>query len=145
MNGKANMVDTFDHQFTSGEIAFYLQTFIKQNQLGVVITAPFEVHLSPETRPIQPDILFNHRDQQPQPGAQSFDGTPDLIVEVISPSSMRRDRHEKFDVYEQTGVTEYWLADPKTHSVEVYTLSAGEYALFGQFTGDEMITSFSMG
>ena len=50
-------------------------------------------------------------------------------------------RHTKFDAYEKAGVTEYWRADPKTRSIEVYTLSNGEYALFGQYTGDEIIQS----
>lgn len=62
-------------------------------------------------------------------------------MEVISPSSIRLDRHIKFDVYERSGVPEYWLADPKARLVEVYTLSNGEYALLGQYTNDEMIES----
>lgn len=66
---------------------------------------------------------------------------PDLIVEVISPSSIRTDRHIKFDTYERHGVAEYWLVDPKARVVEVHTLSHGEYALLGQYTGDEVITS----
>ncbi|MEM7129343.1 MAG: Uma2 family endonuclease [Chloroflexota bacterium] len=133
---------SYEHQFTSGEISFHLQVFVKQNNLGVVVSAPFEVHLAASIRPVQPDILFIHREQLPNASIQFFDGVPNLIVEVISPSSIRRDRNVKFDQYEQAGVAEYWLADPKTRSVEVYTLSAGgEYALLGQYTEDEEITS----
>jgi Uma2 family endonuclease len=66
---------------------------------------------------------------------------PDLIVEVISPSSIRLDRHIKFDLYERLGVPEYWLVDPKARLVEVYTLSNGEYALLGQYTGEEVTRS----
>ncbi|MCP4361180.1 MAG: Uma2 family endonuclease, partial [Chloroflexi bacterium] len=93
------------------------------------------------TRPVQPDILFINAENQPAPGAKFFEGAPDLIVEVISPSSIRTDRHIKFNTYEQAGVAEYWLADPKTKSVEVYTLSGNEYALVGQFTPSEIIES----
>ena len=47
----------------------------------------------------------------------------------------------KFDLYEATGVSEFWLVDPKTRSIEIYTLSNGEYGLLGQFTGDEIVKS----
>jgi len=131
----------FDHQFTVTELVGELRSFIKAHNLGVVLAAPFEVHLSETTRPVQPDVLFIKRDKQPPASAKYFAGAPDLIVEVLSPSSIRTDRHIKFDAYEQAGVAEYWLANPKTRSVEVHTLSRGEYALLGEFTADEVITS----
>ena len=66
---------------------------------------------------------------------------PALIVEVLSPSSIRTDQVIKFNAYEQAGVTEYWIANPKTHSVKVFALTEGEYTLVGQFVGDEVIRS----
>lgn len=132
---------SLEHQFTVSEILFQLKLFVRDKVLGQVYTAPIEVHLSENTKPVQPDVLFIHTDGQPPLGAQFFEGAPDLIVEVISPSSIRLDRHVKFDIYERSGVAEYWLADPKARLVEVYTLSNGEYALLGQYTGDEMIQS----
>ena len=131
----------YDHQFTVMQLTIQVGSFVLQNNLGVVLTAPFEVHLSPTTRPVQPDVLFIKADRQPASGAGFFEGAPDLIVEVLSPASIRTDRQIKFNVYEQAGVAEYWLADPKTRSVEVYTLSRGEYALLGQFTAAEIIES----
>jgi len=130
----------YDHQFTVAKIAFFLQLFVTERKLGIMLTSPFEVHLSETTRPVQPDVLFLTTEQQPPPGAQ-FVTAPTLIVEVISPSSIRLDRQIKFDAYERAGVAEYWLADPKTRSVEVYTLENGEYALLGQFAADEVIES----
>ena len=132
---------SIEHQFTVSEILFQLKLFVRDKALGQVYTAPIEVHLSENTKPVQPDVLFMRTDRQPPLGAQFFEGAPDLIVEVISPSSIRLDRHVKFDIYERSGVAEYWLADPKARLVEVYTLSNGEYALLGQYTGDEMIQS----
>lgn len=131
----------YDHQYAVGEIAFQLRLFVKQHGAGVIIEAPFEVHLAEDTRPVQPDILFIRTENQPAAGTSFFDGVPDLIVEVISPSSIRTDRKVKFDTYEQHSVAEYWLVDPKAHLVEVYTLSNGEYALLGQYTHDEVVTS----
>lgn len=130
-----------DHQFAVSEIHFHLKLFVRERQLGQVYTAPLEVHLSETSRPVQPDILFIRAEQQPEPGARFLEGAPDLVVEVISPSSIRLDRHIKFDLYERVGVAEYWLVDPKARLVEVYALSSGEYALRGQYTGDDLIES----
>lgn len=131
----------FDHQFAVAKLTSRFDLFVSERKLGVVLNAPFEVHLTEMSRPVQPDVLFIRAAQQLEPGAQFFAGTPDLIVEVISPSSFRLDRRTKFDLYEQAGVLEYWLVDPKTRSVEVHTLARGEYALLGQFTHDELIQS----
>lgn len=131
----------YDHQFTVMEIAFQLKLFTTQNKLGIVLTAPFEVHLSERTRPVQPDVLFIQTEKQPAPGAKFFEGVPDLIVEVLSPSTARTDHSIKFSVYEQAGVPEYWIVNPKTRSVEVFTLSGGEYALVNEFVGEEVIES----
>lgn len=62
-------------------------------------------------------------------------------VDGIAPASIRLDRHVKFDAYERAGAPEYWLVDPKARLVEVYTLSNGEYALFGQYTEDDLVES----
>lgn len=131
----------YDHQFAVMEIAFQFKQFVSENNLGIILTAPFEVHLSETTRPVQPDILFIKASNQPEAGAKFFAGVPDLIVEVISPNSIRTDRYVKFTAYEQAGVAEYWLVDPKTRSVEVHALSEGEYTLVGQFTPGETIES----
>jgi len=133
---------SYDHQYVCGEIFAEMRNFVKKNHLGVVLAAPFEIHLSKDTRPVQPDILFIRADRQPVSGTKFFNGAPDLVVEVVSPSSIKTDRHDKFDVYEQYGVTEYWLVEPKARMIEVYILSGGgEYALLGQFVGDEVVES----
>lgn len=132
---------SFDHQFSVSRVLFYLQFFTIERDLGVVLTAPFEVHLSETSKPVQPDVLFIRKERQPTPNTQVFEGTPDLVVEVISPSSIRLDRKTKFDAYEQHGVAEYWLVDPKLRGVEVYTRSNSEYALLGQYTGNDLIAS----
>lgn len=134
---------SYEHQFTSGEILRQLANFVVLNKLGVVISAPFEVHLPGIAKPVQPDVLFIRADQRPKTDVQIFTGAPDLVVEVLSPSSLRRDQHIKFGAYERAGVREYWIADPKTRSVTIYTLpeDGQEYLLVGQFTAGEMLHS----
>ncbi len=134
---------SYDHQYTVLKIASKLERFIEKSTLGVVIAAPFEVHLPGIAKPVQPDVLFITTERQPGPGTQIFEGAPDLIVEVLSPSSIRLDQHIKFGAYEQAGVREYWIADPKTRAVIIYTLPSGgqEYALLGQFTAADALRS----
>jgi len=70
-----------------------------------------------------------------------IEGAPDLIVEVLSPSTTRLDRRVKFDAYERAGAREYWIANPKLRSIEVYSLVRGEYALHGEYGPGERLTS----
>lgn len=130
-----------DHQFTVTELAAELRNYVKAHKLGRVLVAPFEVHLAQRTRPVQPDIIFVRAGRWPSGRVAYFSGAPDLIVEVVSPSSARTDRVIKFTAYELAGVPEYWIANPHARTVEVYTLSNNEYALLGEFAGDELIQS----
>jgi len=131
----------FRHQFVVSTLVRLIGNFVIENNLGLVLSAPFEVHLSETTRPVQPDVLFIRRKNRPPLKAAFFDGAPDLVVEVVSPRSVRVDRVTKFEVYERAGIPEYWIVSPKTRSVEIYTPSGGEYALHGEYTGAEIIHS----
>ncbi|MDM8519983.1 Uma2 family endonuclease [Anaerolineales bacterium HSG6] len=130
-----------NHQFAVFEISRQIGNHVLPNKLGYVLTAPFEVHLSQTSRPVQPDVLFIGVEHWPSSNIQYFEGAPSLVVEVLSPSSLRLDRVIKFNAYEKAGVAEYWIVNPKTRSIEVYTLSGGEYALLDEFTADEVIRS----
>jgi Uma2 family endonuclease len=133
----------YDHQYAVTSLARLLGNFAVEKNAGVVLAAPFEVHLPGIAKPVQPDVLFIAAQRQPATDTQIFEGAPDLVVEVLSPGTARLDRHIKFGAYEQAKVREYWLVDPKTRSVEVYTLPANgaEYALLGQFTAKEKVKS----
>jgi Uma2 family endonuclease len=129
------------HQYLVGEIFAELRYFANKNKLGQVTIAPFEVHLSETSRPIQPDVFFVRAARWPSGEIAYFEGAPDLVVEVISPSSTRVDRYTKFRVYEQSGVQEYWLINPRLQTVEIFTLVEGEYALWGEFRREDTVTS----
>jgi Uma2 family endonuclease len=138
----ANAPD-FDHQFTVSELHLQMGLFVKEQKLGLVLTAPFEIHLPGIARPVQPDVFFIAAERQPRSGAKFFEGAPDLIIEVVSPGSVRLDRTIKFSAYERAGVREYWLADPRTHFIEVHFLSPDtqEYVMLGQFGPGEQVNS----
>lgn len=132
---------SFQHQYTVHQLDRQIGNFVSEQQLGYVIPAPFEVHLSAFSRPVQPDITVIKAGRINAQSLQIFEGAPDLIVEVLSPESIRRDRVIKFTAYEAAGVTEYWIANPNTRTVEVFILSHGEYAVLGEFKAAETIQS----
>ena len=132
----------FDHQYTVGEIFAALRTHVGEHKLGLVLVAPFEVRLPGIALVVQPDVIFIPSEHTPHPGALRFTGAPGLVVEVLSYSTARTDKVVKFSAYERAGVREYWLVDPRVHSVEVYSLSdEGTLELAGQYTPGETITS----
>lgn len=130
-----------DHQTVVTELSRQLGNFIVGQKRGRVLVAPFEVHLSSRSRPVQPDLLFVRAERWPETRLAYFEGAADLIIEVISPSSVRLDRVVKFTAYEAAGVAEYWIVNPHTHTIEVHTLSHGEYALLGEYTNGETVQS----
>jgi Uma2 family endonuclease len=132
---------TTDHQYSSGELYFRLKGFIQRNQLGELYYAPYEVHLSEDTRPVQPDLLFIRTENAPKGGTPYFVGVPDLVVEILSKSSIRTDTNAKFNAYEKAGIPEYWIVDPKARTVRVFVLEEGIYEVWGEYSGEEVITS----
>ena len=132
----------FDHQCTVMRLAVHLDHLVTEHRLGIVLVAPFEVRLPGVARVVQPDVLFITSKRTPRRGAARFTGAPDLIIEVLSRSTARTDKVVKFTAYERAGVREYWLVDPRTRSVEVYSLSEkGTYEMAGQYTAGETVTS----
>ena len=89
---------------------------------GEVFFAPMDVHLSDDTV-VQPDVLYVSGERADRIGEQKINGAPDLIMEVVSPSTSHRDVFDKKRLYEETEVLEYWIADPDSETVEVHALT----------------------
>lgn len=130
-----------EHQYAVGEIFGELREHVKANQLGVVYTAPIEFHLPGIAQPVQPDVLFTAQSRRDIVKAKFIKGAPDLIVEATSASTARLDLKVKLDADEQAGVREYWIANPRTCFVEVYSLQRGEYVLRSEHGPGERLDS----
>ena len=128
------------HQYISGELFVAFREWLNANRFGRVILGPVDVRLQEHARLIQPDI-FIALGPNWKGDSQTFNGAPDLVVEILSDDSYRIDRVVKYISYEQVGVKEYWVVNPKNHSVEVYMLNNKEYELVGEYRQDETIAS----
>jgi len=121
------------HQDIVGFLGATLRSYVQQGQLGVILTAPFQMRLQRTGR--EPDLIFVATQHMNRLHNIYLDGPADLAVEVISPESISRDRGEKFYEYAQGGVPEYWLLDPMACWAEFYHLEGRRYRL--AFEGGE--------
>ncbi len=131
---------SFEHQVISRDLEFLLWGYVKESGIGQVIDAPFDVILS-ETVVVQPDIVFISSDNLKNVKDGRLFGPPDLVVEIVSPTSYVRDRYEKFALYEMYGVKEYWIVYPEMKVVEVWCLKGGKYVLHTVAVGSGEVES----
>ncbi|MCB0609007.1 MAG: Uma2 family endonuclease [Lewinellaceae bacterium] len=130
------------HQRVSLKLIRYLDPFIESNHLGELFHAPYDVYFDEENAGIQPDLLFVSNERRHIIKENNgIVGVPDLIVEIISKGTMDKDRVLKKDLYEQFRVPEYWIADPRNCSIEVYRLEGDRYGLFSFAAEEGMIKS----
>jgi len=140
---------TFEHQFTVVRISRYLDVYASENEAGVagvILVAPFDVRLPQRIAdPVQPDVLFFRKGNEPRPGDKSFLGVPDLVVEVLSPKTRRVDETIKLAAYHDAGVPEVWFADPQRRTLLVYRLdtSTGIYVGEARYGLGETVRSAS--
>ena len=128
-----------EHQAILGFLYTLLRLYSDLKELGRVQIAPFEVKLWEEGPSREPDLIFVSQSNLEQFSSKRFSGAPDLVVEVISPSSLYIDRDKKFREYERAGVGEYWLIDsrPGRQRADFYRLDGEErYALFATETDE---------
>ncbi len=128
------------HQGASSRLVTYLVTHIEFAGHGRVFASPIDVELAPGTV-VQPDVvvILNANLGIITPGR--IVGTPNLVVEIASPSTAGYDRREKQDAYAQAGVHTYWIADPGAQTVEVLVLNQGTYRSQGVFCGQATLPS----
>ena len=128
------------HQRVSGRLEWRLRAFVEERDLGEIFDAPTDVVLS-DTDVVQPDILFVSRDRADIITADDVQGAPDLVVEVLSPTTARRDWRDKLDLYSKHGVREFWLADPQTEIVWVLLPNEGSLEVAAIYGEGDTLTS----
>ncbi|GIM44996.1 hypothetical protein DNHGIG_05450 [Collibacillus ludicampi] len=132
------------HQEVTGELFAEFRNYLRNKDCRAY-PAPFDVRLFAENKEddqvinvIQPDItVVCDKDKLDERGCK---GTPDLIVEVLSPATGKQDRWLKYKLYERAGVKEYWIVDPMNELVDVFVLNeSGKYELIGSYGKDDTV------
>ena len=123
------------HQETLAWLLTQLFTGMQQRQLGKIFCAPTDVNFD-EENVLQPDILFISNARLDIIKEDGVHGPPDLIIEIISPSSGYYDTKIKKNLYEYHGVREYWTVDPADNEVIGFRLEEGKYSEFYKGVGE---------
>jgi Uma2 family endonuclease len=131
-------VPRWNHEEITGYLVYYLRAWAKAGHGGRVVPSGYKVRIS-NRRGVMPDVQFYRagNDAGAEQPSGLVRGRPDLVVEVLSPSSARYDRVKKLQWYAQLGVPEYWLVDPQARTVERLVLRDGVYWIATSVADDE--------
>ena len=115
------------HQAIVMNLSGMIWSHLQQHPVGRVFTAPFDVVFS-DFDVVEPDLLFISRARQEEVlSKQHVHGAPDLVVEIGSPSTRKRDETIKRRLYERFAVSEYWVIDPELDTLKVYRRAGQHY------------------
>lgn len=120
-------------------LSFCIQTI----KTGELRHAPTGIHFE-DGFDFEPDIFWISPENDQcslGPDNRYWLGAPDLIIEILSPSTAYRDRGIKYEIYEKHGVREYWLVDPEAAFIEVYVLADGRFSRLGLFRNGQNFAS----
>ena len=131
------------HQWISKKL-YALMAAVEQIGLGWVFYAPVDVVLT-EHDVVQPDLLFISRERADIFTEANVQGAPDLVVEILSPSTSRLDHTRKRELYERHNVKEMWLVDPEERKIWVLTLRNGRLEVAGEYGDGQSFTSATLG
>ena len=128
------------HQKTSLDVATEIRLLTRRTEMGFVYSAPFDVVLS-DTDVVQPDVMFVSRERAHIITPDNIRGAPDLVVEVLSPSTAARDKTFKRALYARYGVKEFWLVNTDEKTIEVLLLGERDFETYAVFGPGQTLTS----
>ena len=127
------------HQRISRRLAFQIERFLEASPLGEIFYAPVGVRLGDDV--VEPDLVIVLREHADRIGEQVIGGAPDIVVEILSPGSAKRDLGAKRATYQSAGVPEYWIVDPESAAIEVLALERGAYLRVALLRRDDTLSS----
>jgi Uma2 family endonuclease len=128
------------HQRIARNLIVLLDSLGRFHLPGEVFGAPLYVQLAPEATIVQPDVIFVRQARiEAIVREQRILGAPDLVAEILSPSTARIDRAIKLQTYARYGVSEYWIVNPVDTTVEIYMLREEGYLVAGVYTPGDTI------
>lgn len=128
------------HQQITGKLEFILRAFVTEKNFGEIFDAPCDIYLDNENV-VQPDILFISKGKSGIIGEKNIQGAPDLVIEIISESSVYRDMVQKKRLYAKFGIKEYWIGLPGEEEIEVHILKDNTYQLYHTYKKTDILES----
>ena len=128
------------HQSVSALLGWKLIQFASENRLGRVYHAPFDVVLS-DLDVVQPDLIFVSHARAHVITDANIQGAPDLVIEILSPSTAARDKTFKRTLYAMHGVQEYWMVDAIAKTATVLLLGERGFEVVNTYREGEILTS----
>jgi len=127
------------HQFVVGRVFKILDNYAQKARSGTVLIAPLDVVLDEPAKKntFQPDVIFISNDRLGIIEEARINGAPDLVVEVLSPATIRRDRGKKSRRYFLSGVREYWLVDPQERLLEIFVPGEKDWQRTGVYEEED--------
>jgi len=119
------------------ELATLLNAFVTKHRLGRVLMDVDTIF--GERDVLRPDIFYFSKARTHLIGPKAIEGSPDLCIEVISPSSARFDRKKKFELYASGKVKHYWIVDPQQRTIEAHGLRGGKYTGRVRGSGSDVV------
>ena len=130
------------HQKISRNILHFIDSFLRQNTVGEIFYAPYDVVFSQDPLQVaEPDLVFVSKARAAIITEKNIQGAPDLLIEILSPTTAANDRRVKRTLYERFGVPEYWIVDPEAETVQVFRLSDGRYGTCLEFRKEDALDS----
>jgi Uma2 family endonuclease len=131
---------SIEHQRISREIEFRLHRLLTEADLGEVFDAPVGLCLDDENV-FEPDLVVVLKGSKARIAEQAVMGPADVVIEILSPGTARRDLTTKRAAYETHGVREYWIVDPEAQAIEVLALESLRYVRHGLYRRRDTLTS----
>ncbi|WP_416866527.1 MAG: Uma2 family endonuclease [Imperialibacter sp.] len=119
---------TLKHQAISRNLQRLIIDYVYSKKLGHVFNAPSDVRFD-EYNVVQPDLIFVSHANEGILTERNINGSPDLLVEILSPSTFHHDQERKKALYEKFGVKEFWVVDPANEVIDIFALNNGKYEL----------------
>lgn len=129
------------HQKVISRLIAAFENFLDEHPVGDVFPSPIDVRPTEEDTVVQPDIVFIAKDNLEMVQDAYIFGVPDLLVEILSPGSLNYDRRDKYHLYAEVGVPEYWIIDPERCTVTVHVLCGNAYVPLAEVGPDVVIPS----
>ena len=129
------------HQWVSANLFHELWNVLVRAGLGRLFYAPIGVEFAETEEGVQPDILFVSKERLHIVTEDGIQGAPDLVIEILSPSTARRDRTVKRHLYERQGVAEYWIVDWRRRQIDCYRRDGDVLALAGTLGETDVLQS----